>query len=153
MLIVMQKSFQFCIPRLKTRQLVLPYQAYRKRGGPGGGKCPPVFARSVNPISNRGGILSPPSTTCPPPWIFRPCDGPAYGQKLKRLKDSMYLYPPQQNGLHSTYHQLYCDLAKWCLGAGILRFLINALLRTFKQHLGEKRKCMRDFLFIRWKKK
>ena len=32
-----------------------------------GGPCPPLFGRSANPISTRGGgTLSPPSTTCPP---------------------------------------------------------------------------------------
>ena len=38
--------------------------------------APPLFGRSVNPISTRGGKLSPPSITCPP-RIFRPCNGPA----------------------------------------------------------------------------
>ena len=35
-------------------------------GGAGGACAPPLFDRSVNPISTRGGTLSPPSTTCPP---------------------------------------------------------------------------------------
>ena len=36
-------------------------------GGAGGGMCPPpLFGRSVNPISTRGGTFSPPSITCPP---------------------------------------------------------------------------------------
>ena len=32
----------------------------------GGALAPPVFGRSVNPISTRGDTLSPPSTTSPP---------------------------------------------------------------------------------------
>ena len=36
----------------------------------------PVFGQSVNPISTRGGKLCPPQYYKPPPWIFRPCDGP-----------------------------------------------------------------------------
>ena len=36
------------------------------RGEAGGADAPPVFGRSVNPISTRGGTLSPPSTTRPP---------------------------------------------------------------------------------------
>ena len=39
-------------------------QACRKRGA-GGACAPPLFERSVNPISTRGGTLSPPSTMCP----------------------------------------------------------------------------------------
>jgi hypothetical protein len=35
-------------------------------GGAGGAKAPPVFGRSVNPISTRGDTLSPPSTSSPP---------------------------------------------------------------------------------------
>ena len=35
-------------------------------GGAGGARAPPLFVRSVNPISTRGGTLSPPSTMCPP---------------------------------------------------------------------------------------
>ena len=35
-------------------------------GGAGGARAPPLFDRSVNPISTRGGTLSPPSTMCPP---------------------------------------------------------------------------------------
>ena len=36
-------------------------------GGAGGARVPPLFGRSANPISTRGGgTLSPPSTTCPP---------------------------------------------------------------------------------------
>ena len=35
-------------------------------GGAGGAYAPPVFGRSVNPISTRGGTLSPPSTARPP---------------------------------------------------------------------------------------
>ena len=35
-------------------------------GGPWGARAPPLFGRSVNPISTRGGTLSPPSTMCPP---------------------------------------------------------------------------------------
>ena len=46
-------------------------------GGLGGALAPPVFGRSFNPFSTRGDTLSPPSTTAPPPWIFRPCDNPA----------------------------------------------------------------------------
>ena len=44
-------------------------------GGAGGARALPLFGRSVNPISSRGGTFSPPSITCPP-QIFRPCDGP-----------------------------------------------------------------------------
>ena len=41
----------------------------------GGARAPPpLFGKSVNPISTRGGTLFPPSTMCP--QIFRPCDGP-----------------------------------------------------------------------------
>ena len=35
-------------------------------GGAEGACVPPLFERSVNPISTRGGTLSPPSTMCPP---------------------------------------------------------------------------------------
>ena len=36
--------------------------------GGAGGACapPPLFDRSVNPISTRGGTISPPGTMCPP---------------------------------------------------------------------------------------
>ena len=47
-------------------------QARRKRGA----VAPPVFSRTVNPISTRGSRLFPPQYY-EPPWIFRPCDGPA----------------------------------------------------------------------------
>ena len=40
-------------------------QACNKRGA-GGARAPPLFGGSVNPISTRGGTLSPPSTMCPP---------------------------------------------------------------------------------------
>ena len=43
-------------------------QACRKGGGGWEGFSPPVFGRSVNPISTRGGTLSPPSTISPP-WF------------------------------------------------------------------------------------
>ena len=35
-------------------------------GGAGGARAPPLFGRSVNPISTRGGTFSPPSIMCPP---------------------------------------------------------------------------------------
>ena len=38
-------------------------QARRKWGG----AVPPLFGRSANPISTRGGTLSSPSATCPGP--------------------------------------------------------------------------------------
>jgi hypothetical protein len=51
-----------------NRRIKNIYQARRKRGGRGGHvPPPPLFVRSVNPISTRGGTLSPPSTMCPPP--------------------------------------------------------------------------------------
>ena len=67
-----------------------------QEGGWGGfSPPPPVFGRTVNPISTRGSRLCPPqyyepppdfqtlrrpchhSTTCPSPQIVRPCNGPA----------------------------------------------------------------------------
>ena len=50
-------------------------QGCRKRGAGGA----PIFGRSVNPISTRGGAdYAHHITTCPPhSLIFRPCDGPA----------------------------------------------------------------------------
>jgi hypothetical protein len=50
-------------------------QARRKRGAEGA-LAPPVFGRTVNPISTRGSRLCPPQYY-EPPRIFRPCDGPA----------------------------------------------------------------------------
>ena len=41
----------------------------RRQGGAWGDLAPPVFVRSVNPISTRGGTLSPPSTTSPPGFL------------------------------------------------------------------------------------
>ena len=45
-------------------RVIEKWQACRKRRGRGG-TCPPVFGRSVIPISNRGDTLSPPSITYP----------------------------------------------------------------------------------------
>ena len=53
-------------------------QARRKRGAEGA-LAPPVFGRTVNPISTRGSRLCPPQYY-EPPRIFRPCDGPARQQ-------------------------------------------------------------------------
>ena len=47
--------------------ILLQLQARCQGGGAWGASAPPVFGRSVNPISTRGGTLSPPSTTSPPP--------------------------------------------------------------------------------------
>ena len=44
-------------------------------GGAGGAMAPPIFGRSVNPISTEGGTLCPPHNYVPL-HIFRPCDGP-----------------------------------------------------------------------------
>ncbi len=45
---------------------MLTLQGRRQQGGWGGAIAPPVFGRSVNPISTRGDTSSPPSTTSPP---------------------------------------------------------------------------------------
>ena len=42
-----------------------------------GALAPPVFGKTVNPISTRGDRLCPPQYY-EPPRIFRPCDGPAW---------------------------------------------------------------------------
>ena len=44
--------------------------------GLGGASVPPVFGRSVNPLSTRGGAHYP-HPVLQAPRIFRPCDGPA----------------------------------------------------------------------------
>jgi hypothetical protein len=41
-----------------------------RQGGAREALAPPVFVRSVNPISTRGGTLSPPSTTSPPGFLY-----------------------------------------------------------------------------------
>ena len=54
----------------KRKELVNSTNSVRAvaSGGAGGrGLSPPVFGRSVNPISTRGGTLSPPSTKSLPP--------------------------------------------------------------------------------------
>ena len=50
-----------------------------------GGLGPPIFGRTVNPISTRGADYVHHSTTSLPPQIFRPCDGP----DSKRMVPSM----------------------------------------------------------------
>ena len=52
-------------PELATPDnvMVACSQARRKRGGRGV-RAPPLFGRSVNPISTRGGKSSPPNSTC-----------------------------------------------------------------------------------------
>ena len=50
----------------------------RHQEGAGGASAPPppIFDRSVNPISTRGGGRLCPPLYYQPPQIFRPCDGP-----------------------------------------------------------------------------
>ena len=60
------------------RRMITYQQGCRQGVGAGGASAPPVFDRSVNPISTRGGWLCPPQYY-QPPRIFRPCDGPALG--------------------------------------------------------------------------
>ena len=47
------------------KPLLSKRQACCKRGGQGG-TCPPVFGRSVNPISTKGGTICPPHYYMPP---------------------------------------------------------------------------------------
>ena len=47
-----------CVPCMEGRPVA--------SRGAGGARAPPLFGRSVNPISTRGGTLSPPSSTCHP---------------------------------------------------------------------------------------
>ena len=51
-------------------------------GGAGGASAPPpVFGQTVNPMSTRGQIIPTTVLQAPPPWIFRPCDGPEWGSQ------------------------------------------------------------------------
>ena len=54
--------------------LIISYRPVAS-GGAGGARAPPVFGRSVNPISTRGGHIIP-TQYYVPSRIFRPCDGP-----------------------------------------------------------------------------
>ena len=55
------------------------YQGCWSRGAKGALPPPPVFSRSVNPISTReGGRLCPSRYYVPPSQIFRPSYGPVY---------------------------------------------------------------------------
>ena len=47
----------------------------RRKGGTLGASAPPMFGRTVNPISTRGGRLCPPQYYQPPGNLI-PCDGP-----------------------------------------------------------------------------
>ena len=55
----------FLIGKSKMESIGLDDSSYRPVAS-GGACAPPLFGRSVNPISTRGCILSPPSTMCPP---------------------------------------------------------------------------------------
>ena len=55
-----------CSPSPGFSDLHAALQARRKRGDWGGALSPPVFGRSIHPISTRVGTLSPPITTSPP---------------------------------------------------------------------------------------
>ena len=62
--------FQICTHIFKCQMQILHFSNFDLRSihrpvASGVGR-PPLFDRSVNPISTRGGTLSPPSTTCPP---------------------------------------------------------------------------------------
>ena len=87
---------------------------------------PPVFARSVNPISTRGGTLCPPNYYVPP-RIFRPCNFPvkisfsevfssnlSFKVSFRLILSS--LSPPR---FHKTYN---CN-RKYILFLGIYLFL------------------------------
>ena len=50
----------------KVGYILLTYIRPVASGGAGGACAPPLFDKSVNPISTRGGTLSPPSIMCPP---------------------------------------------------------------------------------------
>ena len=64
----------YCVSFLFRAEATL--QGCRKRTAGEGSLRPPVFGRSVNPISTGGHIL-PTQYYEPPPQIFRPFDGPA----------------------------------------------------------------------------
>ena len=77
-----QKKNQLKLDFLQSDSFILSpdivIQACRKRGGRGG-TYPPLFVRSVNPISTRGeraGGHIIPTLYYVPLRIFRPCDGP-----------------------------------------------------------------------------
>ena len=65
--------YYFCFLLRSEDHSYITVQARRKRGARGA-VAPPVFSRTVNPISTRGSRLCPPQYY-EPPRIFRPCDG------------------------------------------------------------------------------
>ena len=71
-----------------TEKFVLKIARPVARGG-WGGYSPPVFSRTVKPISTRGSRLCPPQYY-EPPRIFRPCDGPVVEYVRRALMSSTY---------------------------------------------------------------
>ena len=64
-----------------TRQMAGLLQTGGLEGLGGLQPPPPVFGQTVNPMSTRGQIIPTTVLQAPPPWIFRPCDGPEWGSQ------------------------------------------------------------------------
>ena len=94
----------------------------RKQGAGEGGLQPPIFGKTVRPISTRGAGYAH-HITSPLPRIFRPCDGPDYYLEkkmckliLKKQEQSNLKYPQGLEKLKTQDLLFYQDIVnrvKW----------------------------------------
>ena len=116
------------------------------RGGAWEASAPPIFGRSVNPISTRGSRLCPPKYY-EPPRIFRPCDGPASawtapGARAEDLHIIAYLFGWTASTLiFFSKHDLYYVAKDQRRGLSLLSLISESQLRS-KQLISQLCLCL-----------